>query len=140
MSDPAGAASSTGPSLETPAEALPVKIVDAFAPAERLVSTGVSSFSRTLLGAVAGQLEAPVAELAVLEKATVLAKAHYDGIAEEVSGAAAHLVAADALHTALKPHFAQIDELDAVVGELEGSVRALDQQTKQLESLFATLM
>ena len=117
-----------------------VKIVDAFAPAERLVTAGVASFSKTLLIAVSGQLEAPIAELAVLDKATSLAIEHYESIASDVRGAGEHLRAADALHAALAPHCAEIDALEIVIGELEIASRGLDVQTKQLEGIFSTLL
>lgn len=117
-----------------------VKIVDAFAPAERLVTAGVASFSKTLLIAVAGQLEAPIAELVVLDKATALATEHYESIASDVRGAGEHLRAADALHAALAPHCADIDALETVIVELEAASRGLDIQTKQLEGIFASLL
>ena len=117
-----------------------VKIVDAFAPADRLVTAGVASFSRALLGAVADQLESPITELAVLDKATALATEAYASIAANVRGAGEHLRKADALHMALKPHFAAIDALDLVVGELETASRGLDMQTKHLEAMFSSLL
>ncbi len=41
---------------------------------------------------------------------------------------------------ALKPHLASIDQLSAVVAQLESAATVLDQQTKQLEAALAEVL
>jgi len=137
MSAPAPAAAAGAPPPS--ADAGGVRVVDSFAPAERLVAAGTHALARALLGAAAAQAEAPVAELAALERATALVGDAWAGVAADARGARALLAEADALAGALRPSFSALDELEGVVAELEEAARAIDAQTKQLEALFSSL-
>ncbi len=135
---PGGAGSAAAPA---PADdAAGVRVVDSFAPAARLVAAGAQGLSRALLGAVAAQAEAPVAELAALERATALVGDAWAGVAADAGGARGLLADADALVASLRPSFDALDELEGVVAELEEAARAIDTQTKQLEALFSSLL
>jgi hypothetical protein len=89
---------------------------------------------------VAGEAEMSIEDYRLLESMNLAAAARYREMAEYSSGLVAFAERLQSKTNDIQPQLAQIDVLEAQVGELECAVEQLDAYTLRLERKFVELV